>query len=113
MRIHAITIDTSNPQRLAAWWSEVLGIGIGNDYGRIVQLAASPNFLPFQFQKIEDVPTQRNRVHVDLKTTDLDGETERLVGLGATVVQKTELPQIRYTTLSDPDGNKFDLVQDS
>lgn len=112
MKIHAITIDTANPQKLAAWWSRVLGIAIGNDYGQIVQLAASPAVPLFQFQKIEDVPTQRNRVHVDLKTPDLDGETARLVTLGATVVQKFELPHFRYTTLTDPDGNKFDLVQE-
>lgn len=110
MKIHAITIDTANPQKLAAWWSDALGIAIANDYGMMVQLAASPTVPPFQFQKIEDVPTQRNRVHVDLKTPDLDGETARLVALGATVVQKFELPQIRYTTLTDPDGNKFDLI---
>ena len=112
MKIHAITIDTADPQKLAAWWSEALGIAIGNDYGQIIQLVASPAVPPFQFQRIEAVPTQRNRVHVDLKTPDLDGETERLVALGATVVQKFELPQIRYTTLTDPDGNKFDLVQE-
>lgn len=112
MKIHAVTIDTSNPKKLAGWWSEVLGIPIGNDYGQIVQLAASPAVPPFQFQKAEDLPSQRNRVHVDLKTPDLDGETDRLVALGAAVVQKFELPQIRYTTLSDPDGNTFDLVQE-
>ncbi|MCO7261933.1 VOC family protein [Dickeya zeae] len=110
MKIHAITIDTANPQKLAAWWSQALGIAVANDYGQIVQLVASADGPPFQFQKVEDVPTQRNRVHVDLKTVDLDGETDRLVALGATVIQKIELPQIRYTTLTDPDGNKFDLV---
>ncbi|QCJ00924.1 VOC family protein [Agrobacterium larrymoorei] len=112
MKIHAVTIDTANPQKLAAWWSQALGIAVANDFGMIVQLGSSPDLPPFQFQKVEDVPTQRNRVHVDLRTSDLDGETERLVRLGATVVQKFELPQIRYTTLTDPDGNTFDLVQE-
>ncbi|MBV6791823.1 VOC family protein [Xanthomonas euvesicatoria] len=112
MRVHAITIDTANPQKLAAWWSQALGLAVANDYGQIVQLARTPEVPPFQFQKIDDVPTQRNRVHIDLKTPDLDGETDRLVALGATVVQKFELPQFRYTTLTDPDGNKFDLVQE-
>lgn len=111
MKIHAITFDTSNPQKLATWWSQALGIVVANDYGQIVQLATSPDVPPFQFQKIDDAPTQRNRVHVDLRTADLDGETERLVALGATVVQRIELPQIRYATLIDPDGNKFDLVE--
>ncbi|RRN74612.1 VOC family protein [Agrobacterium deltaense] len=112
MKIHAVTIDTANPQKLATWWSQALGIEVGNDYGQIVQLAASSAVPQFQFQKVEDVSTQLNRVHVDLRTSDLDRETDRLVGLGATVIQKFELPQIRYTTLADPDGNKFDLVQE-
>lgn len=89
MKINAVTIDTADPQKLAAWWSEALGIAIGNDYGMIVQLAASSAVTLFQFQKIEDVPTQRNRVHVDLRTPDLDGETTRLVGLGATAEVRT------------------------
>lgn len=112
MKIHAITIDTANPQKLAAWWSKALGLAISNDFGKMVQLELSPALPQFQFWKIEDVPTQRNRVHVDLKTPDLDSETARLVALGATVVEKFELPQIRYTTLTDPDGNRFDLVQE-
>lgn len=112
MKIHAVTIDTANPQKLAEWWSQALGIAVANDYGQIVQLAAAEAVPAFQFQKIDDVPTQRNRVHVDLKTSDLDRETERLVALGATVLQKFDLPQFRYTTLADPDGNKFDLVQE-
>jgi len=110
MRIHAITIDTANPQKLASWWSQALEIAIANDYGMLVQLAASPDFPVFQFQRIEEVPMERNRVHVDLKTLDLDGDTERLVALGAIVMQKFELPQICYTTLIDPEGNKFDLI---
>lgn len=112
MKIHAITIDTDNPQRLAEWWSTALGISIANDYGQIVQLGTSPNLPPFQFQKIADVPTQRNRVHFDLKTEDLEGETQRLVKLGASILNKIELPQIRYTSLADPDGNIFDLIQE-
>lgn len=112
MKIHAITIDTDNPQKLAEWWSTALGISIANDYGQIVQLATSPNLPPFQFQKIADVPTQRNRVHFDLKTEDLEGETQRLVKLGASILNKIELPQIRYTSLADPDGNIFDLIQE-
>ncbi|MEZ2352196.1 VOC family protein [Caballeronia sp. RCC_10] len=110
MKIHAITIDTANPQKLAAWWSDALGIPVAQDYGRIVQLAPSPAIPPLQFQKTVGLPTQHNSVHLDLKTPDLDSDTERLVALGAIVVEQFELPQIRYTTLTDPDGNKFDLV---
>lgn len=63
-------------------------------------------------QKIADLPTQRNRVHADFSTGNLDGETDRLVALGAKVVEKIELPQVRYTKMTDPVDNRFDLVQE-
>lgn len=112
MKTHAVTIDTENPQALAAWWSEALGVAIGIDHGVLVTLATPPDLLPLQFFKTEGMTKQRNRVHPDFKTPDLDKETERLVALGATVIQKYELPQIRFTTLTDPDGNNFDLIQE-
>ena len=111
MQIHAVTIDPLNPQQLAAWWSNALGINIGADYEQIVQLEATPHFPLFQFQKIEDVPVQRNRVHVDFRTSDLDAEITKLVNLGASHLQTYDLPSIRYASLADLDGNKFDVVQ--
>lgn len=112
MKTHALTIDTTNPQALAAWWSQALGVAIGTDHGVLVTLATPPHLLPLQFFKAEAVTKGQNRVHPDFKTPDLDGDTARLVALGATVVKKVELPQIRFTTLTDPDGNNFDLIQE-
>lgn len=112
MKTHGLTIDTANPQALAAWWAKALGVEIGADYDVLVTLVTPPELLPLQFFKPETIAEGRNRVHPDFETSDLDAETERLVAMGATVVRKNELPQIRYTTLTDPDGNNFDLVQE-
>ncbi|HGK4757558.1 VOC family protein [Enterobacter cloacae] len=112
MKIHAITIDTADPQKLAAWWAEALRIPVENDYGDIVQLASSPAFPPLQFQYVKDVSEQLNRLHMDIRTSNLEEETCRLSRLGAVVVETFELPQIRYCSLQDPDGNKFDLIQE-
>lgn len=111
MQIHAITIDTLNPQMLATWWSDVLGIPIANDYGLIVQLSASSKFPLIQFQKIEKAAIAGNHVHFDLSTTNLNKETEQLVKMGAKIFKKFELPKIRYTTFHDPDGNNFDVIE--
>lgn len=112
MKTHALTIDTENPQALAAWWSKVLGVAIGFDHGVLVTLATPRDWIPLQFFKAEGLTKHRSRVHPDFKTPDLDRETERLVALGASVVQKHVFPQFRYTTLTDPDGNYFDLIQE-
>jgi catechol 2,3-dioxygenase-like lactoylglutathione lyase family enzyme len=47
----------------------------------------------------------RNRQRFDLVTADLDGEVERLVSLGATVLADLD----DGVELSDPDGNEFGL----
>lgn len=112
IKIHAVTIDTANPRELAVWWTKALGLAIGNDYGQIVQLTPSPDLPLIQFQKIEDAPTQRNRVHLDLRTPDLDHESQHLISIGATLVKRYELQQIRYATFLDPDGNTFDIISD-
>jgi len=39
---------------------------------------------------------------------DLDGETDRLVALGAKVVEKFELPPVCYTAMTDPVGHRFE-----
>ena len=53
----------------------------------------------------------KNRVHVDLATEDLEAELERVVGLGATRVADYDESGTRWTTLSDPAGNEFDVVK--
>ena len=112
MKTRGLTIDTTDPQALAAWWAEVLGVSIGTDHGVLVTLDTPPDLPPLQFFKTENTTTGRNRVHPDFNTPNLDKETERLVELGASVVQKHVLPQFRYTTLTDPHGNNFDLIQE-
>ncbi len=63
------------------------------------------------FQAVPEAKTVKNRVHLDLLVgpEDRDGEVERLVGLGATVVGVHEGDEGRWTLLVDPEGNEFDV----
>ena len=45
----------------------------------------------------------RNRMHLVLVADDLEAEVERLVGLGASVVERTDVD----IEMADPDGNEF------
>ncbi len=111
IKLHAVTFDCADPVALSTFWSAFLGrepdpaqvpdiVTIGRDDGH-----------PFDvFQKLDDLSTGLNRAHVDFSTPDLDSETERLLGLGATLVQKVEEHGIRFFTFADPEGNKFDVM---
>ena len=54
---------------------------------------------------------KRSRLHLDLYTTDQDGEVERLVRIGATRYPWRYRPDDDFVVLEDPDGNLFCVVQ--
>jgi hypothetical protein len=54
---------------------------------------------------------KRNRLHLDLYTSNQEGEVERLIKLGARPYPWTYQPDDDYIKLQDPDGNDFCVVQ--
>ncbi|HEY8473196.1 MAG TPA: VOC family protein [Natronosporangium sp.] len=74
----------------------------------------------FYFHKVPEPKVAKNRMHLDLTVGDgrgpaprheVDAEVERLVGLGATVIRKSDtawgpFPEYYYV-LADPEGNEF------
>ena len=90
---------------VAQLWAAVLGRQVveGADAHDAVVLSsdlvsAGPRLAFHQVPKGKIV---KNRVHLDLATNDIDGETARLTGLGATVVN-TISGQARWITFADP-----------
>ena len=55
----------------------------------------------------------KNRVHLDLRTRDLDAELARVTELGATVLTGKPITEVGWTwhVLADPDGNEFCVLR--
>ena len=56
-------------------------------------------------------PETHQRHHLDLYASDRQAEVERLLALGAHRVEWRYPEGADYVVLSDPDGNKFCVVQ--
>jgi predicted enzyme related to lactoylglutathione lyase len=61
-------------------------------------------------------PTQKlakNRLHLDLRTTDLASEVERVLNAGASLVTEQPITEAGWIwhILADPDGNEFCILQ--
>jgi catechol 2,3-dioxygenase-like lactoylglutathione lyase family enzyme len=54
---------------------------------------------------------KRSRLHLDLYTTDQEGEVERLIKIGAKRYPWRYQPGADFVVLEDPDGNLFCVVQ--
>lgn len=63
---------------------------------------------------LEVVPEPRagkNRLHLDLYTSERETEIDRLMGLGAERFPRTPAPDEDFVTLVDPGGNLFVIIQ--
>ena len=116
LRWDAVTIDCSDPDRLADFWAELLRVEVRGRWRQYVGLEATAPGLPrLVFQQVDDPRPDKTTVHLDLHVTGpelLGPAVDRAVALGATVVHGHEQDGQTWQTLADPEGNLFCLVSD-
>ena len=109
----ALNIDCADPAALAGFWGKVLGrpVSPGAVAGDMAVDATGPASGPrLIFHEVPEPEAAKNRLRPVLLTEDHDEETERLTGLGAKRLNEINLPALRHSTFTDPEGNDFDLV---
>jgi predicted enzyme related to lactoylglutathione lyase len=60
-------------------------------------------------QRVPDPKTTKNRMHLDIRTDQLDSTVQRLASLGGRRLQSdlTEEAGFRWVVMADPEGNEF------
>ncbi|MEV2275561.1 VOC family protein [Nocardiopsis sp. NPDC049922] len=115
--IDAITIDCADPHTLATFWSQALGHPLHPDDqpGDPEALIRRPQGPPLLFLRVPEPKTTKNRLHLDLSAapgSTRDQETQRLIDLGATLIDDRRTPDgAGWTVLTDPEGNEFCIVR--
>ena len=103
-----LTFDCADAAGLAAFWSDVLEAPV--DDGASADYAVLKGEPGWMFLRVPESKSVKNRVHPDLSTADLPAEVERLDRLGATRHADHDEDGTRWVTLTDPEGNEFDVV---
>jgi catechol 2,3-dioxygenase-like lactoylglutathione lyase family enzyme len=130
-RIGNITFACENPRALAEFWAAVLGYeieqfpqefvdtlrahGVGeaeleNEVAARDPTGSGPRLY---FQRKEKTRTATAPIHLDINVEDHEAELQRLLGLGATLVE-TRTRRVgpiseTWTVMRDPEGNPFCL----
>jgi len=110
-----VVLDCADLDRAAAFWTTVLGyrrevygggsyLGLVPDDGRGVELL---------LQRTSDRKSDKNRVHLDLRTGDLEAEVARIQAAGGVVLTSEPVAEHgwRWHVLADPDGNELCVLQ--
>jgi catechol 2,3-dioxygenase-like lactoylglutathione lyase family enzyme len=107
-----VTIDCADPEQLAAWWGDLLGLKVGRRGGPYVELERPRAGVPkptLVFQRVPEPKVGKARIHLDIVVVDLEAATRRAVALGASIAEDlaSEDP---WLVMRDPEGNEFCLI---
>ena len=115
-RLGWIQVDCSDPERVAAFWSEVLGVEVGEALEDPIQYLpldpASPDGPRVTFQRVPEGKSVKNRLHFDVTVDDLDAATARVEALGGRRLAGPDFLEdgFGWRVMADPEGNEFCLI---
>jgi catechol 2,3-dioxygenase-like lactoylglutathione lyase family enzyme len=117
-RFSELVVDCRDPERLAAFWAEVLGYQeLSRDEDGAIEIGPSAGFggpaPTLVFGRVPEPTPGKLRLHIDVNPTDRDqeAELERLLALGAVPADVGQTGDEGWHVLADPEGNEFCLLR--
>lgn len=110
---HGLAYDAFDALATAEFWAAALRVRVapGASTQRAELAGGAAAGLPrLVFRQVTDGRALTTPLHLQLTTDDLEGESRRLQGLGARRLGSVTDHGRRWLTLTDPEGNAFDLV---
>ena|SRR5690349_24944 len=116
LRVSEVVIDCAAHEAVVDFWAAAFGYErreVNEQYVALVPPSRELGRPPILFQKVPEPKVVKNRVHLDLRGDSMSGEVDRLRGLGATFIAERALGSIKWTVMSDPEGNEFCVSGDT
>lgn len=112
--VGSVVIDCNDLATMKPFWETVLGYEATayeeNDWAKLEP--SDGGRVNVSLQQVPERKTEKNRLHLDLYSTTPLEEVERLVGLGATLVEPQHGDR-DFTVMADPEGNLFCVIDKS
>jgi predicted enzyme related to lactoylglutathione lyase len=111
--VSAVTIDCVDPQRVARFWSALLGREPGPSQDGWVYLGHRGDPQPrLVFQPVPEPKAGKVRIHLDVTVEDVDAAIELVTSLGGrNTGERHDYDEGVVVVMADPEGHEFCLVQ--
>jgi catechol 2,3-dioxygenase-like lactoylglutathione lyase family enzyme len=122
-RFTELTVDCHDPERLAAFWCDVLDfkvidrsegkVEIGSWVPTVEDVRARQMPPTLLFVQVPEGKAVKNRLHLDVSPIDggTADEVTRLLGLGATRTDVGQASDRNRVVMADPEGNEFRVLR--
>ena len=106
--IKSVTVDCADALVVARFWAAALGSSVDEDSTADKAYVEAPGWggPNIWFVRVPEPKTVKNRLHLDLRSTDLATATDQALALGATRADDIYAGG-RWQVLRDPEGNQF------
>lgn len=108
-----VTIDCLDPERVARFWSSLLGREPGPSQEGWVYLGERGEPQPrLVFQPVSESRTGKVRIHLDISVDQIDEAMTLVVNLGGRFTgERHDYDEGVVVVMADPEGHEFCLVQ--
>jgi len=113
-RLWSVVFDTPSPASLATWWGEALDWpGHYDDEESWLEPDGDHPGVYLVFVPVNDPKVVKNRVHLDLSSTDEDAQRATVARLVAAGAKHADIGQgeVPWVVLTDPQGNEFCVLE--
>ncbi|MEU8419548.1 VOC family protein [Micromonospora sp. NPDC048835] len=111
-RFTGVTIDCQDPQKLADFWSAVLGGRVMESLPGWRRVIVSDGGPVLTFQPVPEPKVGKARLHVDIAVADVGEAVDRIGTLGGRWTgERHDYPEGAVLVMADPENNEFCVVQ--
>ena len=112
VRVGSVVIDCNDFDAMWSFWRDALGYVPREEPEPGWGVLRDPNgYGQVSLQKVPEPRVGKNRLHLDLYTSEQEAEIERLLALGATRFDRQPEDAEDFVVLEDPEGNLFCVIQ--
>jgi predicted enzyme related to lactoylglutathione lyase len=105
-----VVLDSIDPDGLSRFWVDALDYERSSSDEPYVVLVPRDRVHPeLVLQRVPEPKSVKNRMHLDIRVSDLDEEVSRLRALGAARLSADTIEEsgFRWVVMADPEGNEF------
>ena len=115
LNFNFVLIGSEEPKALTEFYTKVLGDPAWDEGGFVGWQAGSATLMVGPHSEVKGRNEAPGRIILNFETPDVQGEFDRIKGLGTTVVREPyqpggDAPEMWLATFEDPDGNYFQLA---
>jgi predicted enzyme related to lactoylglutathione lyase len=111
--VSGVTFDCADPQRVARFWSALVGRPPGPSEDGWVYLGERGDPQPrLVFQPVPEPKAGKVRIHLDVTVDDIDAAVELVIELGGRCTgERHDYDEGAVVVMADPEDHEFCLVQ--